>query len=34
MAKSLEALKGLGKPVYEQVALPLLLDLIKRQTGA
>jgi hypothetical protein len=33
MAKSLEALKALGKPVYERVALPLLLDILKKQVG-
>lgn len=33
MAKSLEALQALGKGVYEKVALPLLLEHIKRQSG-
>src|SRR2546430_10955068 len=33
MAKSLDFLKGLGKGVYEKVALPLLLEIIKRQAG-
>lgn len=33
MAKALETLKGLGKGVYEKVALPLLLELVKRQSG-
>ena len=33
MAKPLDFLKGLGKGVYEKVALPLLLDIIKRQAG-
>jgi len=33
MAKSLEALKTLGRPVYERVALPLLLDILKKQAG-
>lgn len=33
LAKSLEVLRGLGKAVYERVALPLLLDMLKRQAG-
>jgi hypothetical protein len=33
MAKHLEALKALGKGVYEKVALPLLLEVIKRESG-
>ena len=33
LAKSLEALKSLGKAVYENVALPLLLEMLKKQTG-
>jgi len=33
LAKSLEALKSLGKGAYEHVALPLLLDMLKKQAG-
>ena len=33
LAKSLEALKSLGKSVYENVALPMLLEMLKKQTG-
>jgi len=33
LAKSLEGLKSLGKSVYENVALPLLLEMLKKQTG-
>lgn len=33
MAKSLDVLKKLGKGVYEKVALPLLLEVIKKQSG-
>jgi hypothetical protein len=33
LAKSLETLKSLGKPVYERVAIPLLLEMLKKQTG-
>jgi hypothetical protein len=33
MGKSLDLLKGLGKDVYEKVALPLALELIKKQAG-
>jgi hypothetical protein len=33
LAKSAEALKSLGKSVYENVALPLLLEMIKKQLG-
>lgn len=33
LAKSLEALKSMGKSVYENVALPLLLEMLKKQTG-
>jgi hypothetical protein len=32
MGKSLDMLKGFGKGIYEKVALPLLLEIIKRQT--
>ncbi len=33
LAKSLEALKAMGKSVYENVALPILLEMPKKQTG-
>jgi len=33
LAKSLAALKALGKGVYERVALPLILDMMKKQAG-
>lgn len=33
LVKSLEALKSMGKSVYENVALPLLLEMLKKQTG-
>ena len=33
LAKSLEALESLGKSVYETVALPMLLGMLKKQTG-
>ncbi|MGB2804401.1 MAG: hypothetical protein WBD64_05850 [Candidatus Zixiibacteriota bacterium] len=33
LAKSLDALKGLGKSVYERVAVPLLLEMLKKQAG-
>ena len=33
LAKSLEALKSMGKSVYENVALPILLEMPKKQTG-
>jgi len=33
LAKSLDALKSFGKSVYEQVAIPLLLEMLKKQTG-
>ena len=33
LAKSLDGLKSLGKSVYENVALPLLLEMLKKQTG-
>jgi hypothetical protein len=33
LAKSLEVLKSMGKSVYENVALPLLLEMLKKQTG-
>ncbi len=33
LAKSIEALKMLGKPVYENVALPLVLEMLKKQSG-
>ncbi len=33
LAKSLEALKSMGKSIYENVALPLLLEMLKKQAG-
>ena len=33
LAKPLEALKSMGKSVYENVALPILLEMPKKQTG-
>ncbi len=33
LAKSLEALKSVGKQVYERVAIPLLLEMLKKQMG-
>jgi hypothetical protein len=33
LAKTLDSLKALGKPVYEKVAIPLLLEMLKRQAG-
>jgi len=33
LAKSLDALKSMGKLVYENVALPLILEMLKRQAG-
>ena len=33
LAKSLEALKSIGKNVYERVAIPLLLEMLKKQIG-
>ncbi len=33
LAKSLDALKSMGKSVYENVALPLLLEMLKKQAG-
>jgi len=33
LAKSLEALESMGKSVYENVALPILLEMPKMQTG-
>jgi hypothetical protein len=33
LAKSLDALKGMGKAVYERVAIPLLLDMLKKEAG-
>lgn len=33
LAKSLDALKSLGKSAYEHVAIPLLLEMLKKQTG-
>ena len=33
LSKALETLRAIGKGVYERVGLPLLLELIKRQSG-
>ena len=33
LAKSLDVLKGMGKPVYERIAIPLLLEMLKKQAG-
>jgi hypothetical protein len=33
LAKTLEKLKSMGKSVYENVALPLLVEMLKKQTG-
>ena len=33
LAKSLEALKALGKSVYQRVAIPILLEMLKKQLG-
>lgn len=33
LAKTLDGLKALGKPVYEKVAIPLLLEMLKKQAG-
>lgn len=33
LAKSLEALRAMGKSAYEQVAIPLILDMLKKQSG-
>ena len=33
LAESLAKLKALGKHVYEKIAIPLLLDMLKRQAG-
>lgn len=33
LAKSLETLKSIGKTVYERVAIPLLLEMLKKQIG-
>jgi hypothetical protein len=33
LSKSLETLRGLGKSVYERVAIPLLLEMLKKQAG-
>ena len=33
LARPLEKLQALGKPAYEKVALPLLLEFIKKQAG-
>ena len=31
LAKSLEALKGIGKTAYERIAVPLILEMLKKQ---
>jgi hypothetical protein len=33
LAKTLDSIKALGKPVYEKVAIPLLLEMLKKQAG-
>jgi hypothetical protein len=33
IAKTLEMLKGLGKSIYERVAIPLILEMLKKQAG-
>lgn len=33
LAKSLDALKGMGKAIYERVAIPLLLEMLKKEAG-
>lgn len=33
LAKTLDGIKTLGKPVYEKVAIPLLLEMLKKQAG-
>jgi hypothetical protein len=33
LSKTLESLKGLGKTVYKEVAVPLLLEMLKKQAG-
>jgi hypothetical protein len=33
LAKHLDRLKALGRPIYEKVALPLLLEMLKKQAG-
>lgn len=33
LAKILDNIKALGKPVYEKVAIPLLLEMLKKQAG-
>lgn len=33
LAKSLDALKSMGKSVYENVAIPLILEMLKKQAG-
>jgi hypothetical protein len=33
LAKSLDKLSKLGKPVYEHVVIPLLLEMLKKQIG-
>lgn len=33
LSKSLDALKAIGKSVYERVAIPLILEMLKKQAG-
>ncbi len=33
LSKPLETLKALGKPVYERIAIPMLLEMLKKQAG-
>ena len=33
LAKSLDSLKAIGKSVYENIAVPLLLEMLKKQSG-
>lgn len=33
LSKTLESLRGLGKAVYDRVAIPLLLEVLKKQAG-
>jgi hypothetical protein len=33
LAKTLDGIKSLGKPVYDRIAIPLLLEMLKKQAG-
>lgn len=33
LAKTLDSIKAFGKPVYEKVAIPLILEMLKKQAG-